>query len=81
MIYIDGKYEYIHFKNKIGEFHRLDGPAYFKHNIQIWYKNGKRHRLDGPAYIDGDKQRYWYIRGFLFPESEYHDKLKEMGMV
>ena len=51
-------------KNKSGEFHRLDGAAIeYANGSKCWYINGKHHRTDGPAveYRDGSKE--WYLDG------------------
>jgi hypothetical protein len=49
-------------KNEIGEYHRLDGPAIIRKNgSQYWYINDKSHRLDGPAYIGADGTQEWWI--------------------
>jgi hypothetical protein len=56
-------------KNKEGEYHRLDGPAIEFSNghkcHKEWWSDGKRHRLDGPAieWANGSKQ--WYQNGLL----------------
>ena len=58
------KYGNIIYTNKIGQYHREDGPAieYFNGN-KCWYINDQLHREDGPAieYTNGDK--VWYING------------------
>ena len=43
-------------------------------------KNGKLHRLDGPAVLYS-KNKSWYIESIRYNESEYHEKLKEMGFL
>jgi hypothetical protein len=49
-------------KNEIGQFHRLDGPAYIgADGSQYWCINGEFHRLDGPAYIGADGSQEWWI--------------------
>jgi hypothetical protein len=51
-------------KNEIGQFHRLDGPAYIgADGSQVWFVNGKCHRLDGPAYIGADGTQQWFVNG------------------
>jgi hypothetical protein len=81
MIYINHKKMNAHiiFFDKQLKYHRLNGPAIVDEGYEAWYKNGELHRLDGPAVIDGDK-RYWYIEEVKYTESEYYDKLKEMGL-
>jgi hypothetical protein len=52
-------------KNKKGQFHCEDGPAYIDVlGIQYWYFNGKRHRADGPATVSPVAER-WYFHGKL----------------
>jgi ribosomal protein L24E len=49
-------------KNEIGQFHRLDGPAIIrKDGTQYWCINDKCHRIDGPAIIWVDGTQAWYI--------------------
>ena len=48
------------YKNKKGQYHLDDGPAYIYGECKIWFINGKKHREDGPAVINGDK-KVWYI--------------------
>ena len=51
-------------KNKSGEFHRLDGPAVeFPGVSKSWFVNGKLHRTDGPAIEYADGFKFWYING------------------
>ena len=37
-------------KNRAGQLHNLDGPAFDDGCVQIWYINGVIHRDDGPAW-------------------------------
>ena len=64
-----------------GEPHRMDGPAVIHGNYQAWWENGKRHRLDGPAIIFHNGDKSWYINNKKYTESEYQEKIKEMGLV
>ena len=53
-------------KNKLGQFHRLDGPAVdWRSGTREWYVFGERHRLDGPAIEYDDGSRVWYKKGIL----------------
>ena len=63
-------------RNKQGELHRRDGPAFnwFDKSIH-WFVNGKRHRLDGPAIEYEDGYRQWHIDG---KEYSYEDWKKEV---
>jgi hypothetical protein len=47
-------------KNELGDFHRLDGPAIIWDNEE-WWVDGKRHRINGPAceYVNGTK-KFWF---------------------
>ena len=56
MIYINYRQYGICFKNKNKIYDRLNGPAHFNGNIQIWYQNGEYHRLDGPAVIGAQRK-------------------------
>jgi hypothetical protein len=47
-------------KNKNGEFHRLDGPAIeYSSGTKEWWQNGKVHRLDGHAIESADGRKWW----------------------
>ena len=51
-------------KNKNGEYHRLNGPAIeLTDGTKSWWQAGLKQRLDGPAveYANGD--RFWFRRG------------------
>jgi hypothetical protein len=51
-------------RNKEGEFHRLDGPAIEGvDGRKEWYQNGELHRLDGPAQEFSCGDKYWYKHG------------------
>ncbi len=53
-------------KDNLGRFHRLDGPAVeYADGEKSWYKNGLKHRLDGPAVERSDGTRHWYKDGNL----------------
>jgi hypothetical protein len=56
-------------RNKNGELHRLDGPAFEGANGgKYWYLNGVLHREGGPAVerVNGDKE--WWLNGVLHRE-------------
>ncbi len=56
--------ELISYKNKIGLYHRLDGPAVvYENGTELWFKNGILHRENGPAAIYSNGLRIWYIDG------------------
>jgi hypothetical protein len=49
-------------RNKEGEFHRLDGPAIeYVSGYKEWYQYGLLHRSDGPAReFVGGREEWWY---------------------
>ena len=49
------------YRNKLGELHRTDGPAYEDDHIKSWWINGLRHRTDGPAVELSNGNKYWFI--------------------
>ena len=60
-----GRAEY--WKDKLGNYHRLNGPAIvFANGDTSWFKHGVPHRDDGPA-------REWFTRGI---EAWYKDGQK-----
>ncbi len=69
-------------RNKKGEYHRLDGPAIeYSNGNKQWWQNGRLHRLDGPTIecVNGGKS--WYQNGKLHrldgPALEYANGNKE----
>jgi hypothetical protein len=52
------------YKNRLGQYHRTDGPA-VEHNNgnKWWYINGQIHRTDGPAIEYNDGTKSWVING------------------
>jgi hypothetical protein len=54
-------------RNKIGLFHRLEGPAIeYKNGNKFWFQNGRRHRIDGPAAeCEDGAYKAWYQNGEL----------------
>lgn len=63
----------IHYVDKLGKYHRVDGPSYISKNFEAWHSHGKYHRTDGPAIVDSDKsiKEYW-INGKQFTEEEFY---------
>jgi hypothetical protein len=65
----DGRHE--EYKNKYGELHNPNGPAYIEYfpNGNIHYEeyfiNGKQHRENGPAFI-------WYRKNGTIRIEEYY---------
>jgi hypothetical protein len=56
-------------RNKDGELHREDGPAYeARDGSQGWYINGKLHRVGGPALTRANGDKEWYLNGLLHRE-------------
>jgi hypothetical protein len=69
-------------KNKEGEYHRLDGPAAeWSNGNKQWCQNGLLHRLDGPAIEWNDGMKEWWQNGSLHrldgPAIEYSSGTKE----
>jgi hypothetical protein len=51
-------------RNKDGEYHRIDGPAVVRDDGTImWYKNGCYHRVGGPAITYSDGSKMWFVNG------------------
>jgi len=50
-------------RNSIGQFHRIDGPAIIWKDGYEWWLNDVRHRLDGPALSWSDGTELWFING------------------
>ena len=46
------------------KLHRVDGPAFERHNgHKEWRHNGKCHRVDGPAIEWADGSKAWFLNG------------------
>jgi hypothetical protein len=51
-------------RNVIGAYHRVDGPAIeWPNGGKTWYKNGQISREDGPAHEWPDGSQMWYRNG------------------
>jgi hypothetical protein len=58
-------------KNKKGEYHRLDGPAIETCiGNKFWYQNGYLHRLYGPAIELADGRKGWCKNGRTFKNKD-----------
>ena len=66
-------------RNKEGEFHRLDGPAIERADgDKYWFQCGKLHRLDGPAIKCADGSKEWWLNYIPYKtKEEYFDKLSD----
>ena len=69
-------------KNKEGQYHRVDGPAIeYASGSKEWYFNGFFHHEDGPACEYADGTKHWYINGNLHrtdgPAVEWSSGTKE----
>ena len=61
--YLNGEFEYW----LDGQLHREDGPAVFKHDFIMWFRNGVRHREDGPAIeVNSGKYGYGFYKEWWF---------------
>jgi hypothetical protein len=59
-----------HWRNKDGEFHRLDGPAIeWPNGDKQWWKKRNLHRSDGPAIEEGG-YKAWWKNGVKFPDKD-----------
>jgi hypothetical protein len=70
-------------KNKIGQLHRLDGPAVeLEGGYAQWWQNGALHRLDGPAFIHSDGSKRWWINNVYYEtKEEYFDALSDEAKI
>ncbi len=66
------EHQNIYYRNKKGQFHRIDGPAIIWSNgDKIWCINGLFHRTDGPAQEYEDGSRYWWINDINYEEEDF----------
>lgn len=79
MIYINKNDDAIEFYDKNRKSHRLNGPAFIEGEYQSWYQNGMFHRIGGPSVISS-YGIFWCLQGVKYTETEYHHKIKEMGL-
>jgi hypothetical protein len=70
-------------RNKEGEFHRLDGPAIeYVSGSKEWYQYGLLHRSDGPAREFAGGRKEWWLNDILYEtKEEYFDKLSDEAKV
>lgn len=72
----------IHYKNKLGLHHRLDGPALeYRDGSKYWMVDGRYHREDGPAMSLSDKTEYYYLEGSQYQKINYDLILKKNRLV
>ena len=66
----------IRYKNKKGDYHRTDGPAYEDTNgYKEWCINGVVHREDGPARVWSDGDVQYYLNDKKYSKEEYEQKV------
>jgi hypothetical protein len=64
--------------NKIGEYHREDGPAIERADgRKEWYLNDLLHREDGPAIENADGRKFWYLEGKEYTEAKFLKKIAD----
>ena len=71
------------YKNKLGEYHRTDGPAVESNSgYKEWCINGLKHRSwknfqqeDGPAVEYSGGYKRWYLNGKEYSEDQYQEEL------
>ena len=65
------------YRNHLGQFHRVHGPAVIATRGQWWYRNGLLHRDHGPAVILDSGRNAWFRNGARHrsdgPAIEYTD--------
>jgi len=65
----------VYYRNKEGQFHRLNGPAIEgSDGYKAYYFNGKKHRLDGPAKIWPSGYKEYWVNDRQLTKKEF-DKL------
>ncbi len=52
------------YRNKLGQKHRIHGPAcIYPNGSMSWYQNGQLHRDSGPSVISANGSNRWYKNG------------------
>ena len=65
------------YKNHLGEYHRIHGPAViYANGSKWWYKDGWQHRTDGPAVEWSNGHKEWYLDGVRC--SEWHHRSQQL---
>ena len=66
-------------KNKKGDSHRDDGPAYeSSEGRRYWYKDGLKHREDGPAIVWEDNSYSYYLNDQRYSKEEYWEEIEKI---
>ncbi|MFZ9893589.1 MAG: hypothetical protein ACO3FO_07430 [Candidatus Nanopelagicaceae bacterium] len=69
------------YKNELGQYHRLDGPAIENDNgNKYWFIDGKFHREDGPAIERNNDSKSWYLNGIECTEEEFHQEVIKLKL-
>ena len=67
------------YRNHLGQFHRIHGPAViYSDGCEDWFQNGLLHREDGPAVIVNDGRKYWYFNNEFLTEQEWNERIQSL---
>ena len=65
------------YRNHLGQFHRIHGPAViWAGGGKGWFLDGKRHRTDGPAIEWSDGDNLWYLNDEHITEEMFNGRIK-----
>ena len=64
------------YKNKKGQYHREDGPAFESPDgTKTWFINGLYHREDGPAVEFVDGEGWYYLNGKEYTKEDWEKEI------
>ena len=73
------EYGTTYYRNQLGQFHRVHGPAViYSDGSKHWCIMGQRHRTDGPAVEWSDGVNWWFMNGQRFSEEEFHERTQSL---
>ena len=71
----------IYYKNKKGQYHREDGPAFeTTDGYKIWWLNGICHREDGPAVIWSNGDFDYYLNNKEYTKEDWEIEVAKLKL-
>ena len=67
------------YRNHLGQFHRVHGPAVILvHGGRRWYQNGRLHSTVGPAIENVDSPGHWCLDGQIVTKEEWNERTQSL---
>ena len=67
------------YRNHLGQFHRIHGPAViYANGSEYWFRHDRLHRVDGPAINWADGTRSWYLDDQKLTEEQWNERIRSL---